>query len=87
VIADKGYDDDKIRAKVREIGAEPVIPYRSNRKKPGVVDMVLYGARHAIENFFSKAKHYRSFASRYDKTTLSYRAVVTIVCILIWVRL
>jgi len=35
VIADKGYDDDKIRAKVREIGAEPVIPYRSNRKKPG----------------------------------------------------
>lgn len=87
VIADKGYDSDEIRTIIRGMGAEPVIPYRSNRKNPGLLDKILYGARHAIENFFSKVKHYRSLASRYDKTSLSYCGMITLACIMTWIRL
>ena len=56
VIADKGYDSDSIRAKILEMEAQPVIPYRSMRRNPGVLDGVFYGARHAIENFFNNVK-------------------------------
>lgn len=87
VIADKGYDDDKIRDKVKELGAESVIPYRSNRKNPRPYDVLIYGARHAVENCFSKLKQFRSLACRFDKTALSYSAMVTIGCILTWARL
>ena len=87
VIADKGYDSDEIRAVIRKLEAEPVIPYRSNRKNAGLLDSILYGARHAIENFFNKVKHYRSIACRYDKTATSYCAMITLACILTWARL
>lgn len=87
VIADKGYDSDKIRTTIEKIGAKPVIPYRSSRKNPGVLDGVLYGARHAVENFFNKIKNYRSIACRYDKTWISYSAMLTIACILTWIKL
>ena len=87
VIADKGYDSDKIRQVVEEMGAEPVIPYRSSRKNPGILDSMLYGARHAIENFFNKIKNYRSVASRYDKTVLSFATMLTLACILTWIKL
>ena len=87
VIADKGYDSNKIRTKINEMDAEAVIPYRSSHKEPGVLDKVLYGARHAVENFFAKLKQFRSAACRYDKTSLSYRGMLTLACILIWARL
>ena len=87
VIADKGYDSDEIRAVIRKLEAEPVIPYRSNRKNAGLLDSILYGARHAIENFFNKVKHYRSIACRYDKTAASYCAMITLACILTWAKL
>lgn len=87
VIADKGYDSKEIRDKIYEMNAEPVIPYRSNRKEKGSFDKHLYNARHAVENFFAKLKHFRSAAFRFDKTSLSCRGMVTLACILIWARL
>ena len=87
VIADKGYDSDELRATITGLDAEPVIPYRSNRNNPGILDGVLYGARHAIENLFAKVKQYRSVACRYDKTTLSYCTMITLACIMTWIRL
>ena len=87
VIADKGYDSDNIREKIIELDAEPVIPYRKSRKEPGCFDKHLYGARHAVENFFAKLKQFRSAAFRYDKTSISFRGMLTLACILIWARL
>jgi transposase len=87
VIADKGYDSDSIREKIKELDAEPVIPYRKNRKESGTFDKYLYGARHDVENFFAKLKQLRSAAFRHDKTSLSFRGMFTLACILIWARL
>jgi len=87
VIADKGYDDNRTRGTIQEMGAEVVIPPRSCRKTPIAYDAYLYRARHAVENLFAKLKHFRSLATRYDKLTRNYAAMVAIACVVIWLRL
>lgn len=87
-IADKGYDSDKVREYIRERGKTPVIPRRSNSKKenPGF-DTHVYKARHLVENLFARIKHYRGVATRFDKLARNYRAVISIVFSLIWIKL
>ena len=87
ILADKGYDADRIIECIREMGAQAVIPAKSNRKVPRWYDAHLYMGRHAIENAFAKLKQYRSLATRYDKTMRNFAAMVAIACILTWLRL
>jgi transposase len=87
VLGDKGYDDNRTRACIQDLGAEAVIPPRSCRKMPIEYDVFRYRARHAVENLFCKLKRFRSVATRYDKTTRNYAAMVAIACLVIWLRL
>ena len=87
VLADKAYDSDDTRQIILDNDSEPVIPPRKNRKKKIKYDKHIYKARHAIENLFSKIKHFRCLATRYDKTKTIYLATVTLACIVIWARL
>ena len=69
LLADRGYDADKrIINQLAAAEIEPVIPPKSNRKHQRDYDRALYRARHLVENFFAKLKHYRAIATRYDKT-------------------
>jgi transposase len=43
VVADRGYDSDSLREKVRSQGAEPVIPPRNSRKEKRPYDEHCYG--------------------------------------------
>jgi transposase len=86
-LADKGYDSDAIREAIESKGAVPVIPSRSNRKEPRPYDKHIYRARHLVENLFAKIKQYRSLATRYDKTSRNYAAMVALACIITWLRL
>ena len=86
VLADKGYDSDDIRRQILKQQAVPVIPPRSNRKEPIDYDKHLYKARHLIENFFSKIKHFRRVFSRFDKTPLSYLSFIQLATAIIWLR-
>ena len=86
VLADKGYDSDDIRRQILKQQAVPVIPPRSNRKEPIDYDKHLYKARHLIENFFSKIKHFRRVFSRFDKTPLSYLSFIQLAAAIIWLR-
>ena len=82
VIADKGYDANSFRKVLRESGACPVIPGRSNRKKTIFYDKVRYRDRHLVENAFCRLKDFRRIATRYDKLAqnfLSAAAIATIV--------
>ena len=67
VVADKGYDADALRRAVREAGAVPVIPGRSNRKRAVRYDRERYRGRHLIENAFCRLKDFRRAATHYDK--------------------
>lgn len=56
VLAGKGYDSDAILACIESMGAEAVIPPKSNRTVQRTYDSHLYKARLAIENLFAKLK-------------------------------
>jgi len=76
LIGDKAFDADWLLKEIRERGAIPVIPARSNRTVSREIDQTMYGWRHQVENFFAKLKEYRAIATRYCKTATSFRATV-----------
>ena len=80
VLADKGYDTDAIVEHVETMGAVAVIPPKSNRKQQREYDKNLYKQRNRIERCFSRLKHFRRFATRYEKLKTNFQALVTIAC-------
>ena len=56
VIADKGYESNRLLAFIRDQGAEAVIPPKSNRRDPWEYDRELYRERNLIERAFNKLK-------------------------------
>ena len=86
VIADKGYDADHLHQTIRDAGAEPVIPARSNRRTPRDHDRVLYRERNLSERFFNKLKQFRRVATRYDKLRANYEGFVQLAAIAILLR-
>ncbi len=85
VIADKGYDSEAIRNKVRERNSSPVIPRKQNSKTGnGDIDWCLYKYRHLVENAFARLKHFRSIATRYDKLKLQFESMLALACAMIW---
>lgn len=87
VLADKGYDaDERVIEPLRAAGKEIVIPPKRNRKEPRLYDKELYKARHLIENFFCKLKHFRAIATRYDKTARNFLSAIYLVASTIWLN-
>jgi transposase len=67
VVGDKGFDGQPQRDAIRAIGAEPVIPAKSNRVDPEPLDTTAYRERNRVERLFAKMKEFRRVATRYDK--------------------
>jgi transposase len=86
VIADKGYDADAIRMCIRDQGAIPNIPNRSNRKTKYRWTKAIYRERNHVERFFNKPKQFRHIATRYDKLGANFFAFVKLACVRIWLR-
>jgi len=62
--ADKGYDADALRKRLRQCAILPAIPGRANRKRPIRHDEMRYKSRHLIENAFCRLKDFRRVATR-----------------------
>ena len=86
VLGDKGYDSDEIVGQIAAMGAQAVIPPRSNRKTPRDCDFALYAERHRIECFFNKLKHYRGIATRYCKRARNFLSLIYLAAAVIWMR-
>ncbi len=85
IIADKGYDSETIRDKVRERLSIPVIPRKKNSKTGNAdIDWCLYKYRHLVENAFARLKHFRSIATRYDKLKIHFESMLALACVMIW---
>jgi transposase len=87
LIADKGYDAQKVLELAGEKSMEPVIPPRKNRTQPRAYDAHLYRMRHLVETMFLRLKEWRGIATRYAKNTASYLAAVQIRCLFYWLRI
>jgi len=86
VIADKGYDADRVRLCIRAQGAIPNIPNRSNRKTRYRWKKSIYRQRNLVERFFNKLKNFRRIATRYDKLGATFFAFVQLASVRIWLR-
>ena len=78
LLGDKGYDADRLRRALREIGTTPVIPGRRNRKRAIRYDRQRYKDRHLIENAFCRIKDFRRVATRYDKLAANFLSGVAL---------
>lgn len=88
LINDKGYDSEPFRDSVRKKGLIPMIPRRKNSKRPDLdFDKDLYKERSIMENLFCKLKHFRSVSSRYEKLKRNFVSIVSIGCVMIWLRI
>jgi transposase len=86
VLADKAYDADRIRELIQDQDATPNIPPKSNRRWKPCFSKRLYRERNLIERFFSKLKHFRRVATRYDKLATNFLAMVQLASIRLWLR-
>ena len=76
MLADKAYDSNALRAAIAGMSANAVIP--SNRCRRVVIphDPIAYKHRNCIERCFSRLKHLRRFATRYDRRTIHFHGFV-----------
>ena len=86
VIADKAYDSFALRQTIEVIGAAPVIPSLSTRKHQPGYDKTLYKHRNRIERCFNKLKHFRRFATRFDRLARNFLAFIHLASAMIWMR-
>ena len=87
LIADKGYDSEKIRILARKQNIVPIIPMKSNSKRENQeFDRYLYQLRHLVENAFARLKHFRAIATRFDKLARNYQSMIYIACMFIWCK-
>lgn len=78
LLADKGYDSDAFRTALRDMGIEPCIPGRKNRKEPVPFDKALYKKRHVIENMFATLKDWRGLFVRYERSAWAFMATLVL---------
>ena len=86
LIADAAYDSNRLRDRLAGIGARAVIRPIPRRTAPPPLDRDAYRRRNRIERFFSKLKHYRAIATRYEKHDANFLALVKLAATRIWLR-
>ena len=86
LLGDKGYDADAILADLKDRGVAAIIPAKRNRKVQPIIDGHLYALRNLVERCFSKLKHSRRMATRYDKTADSYIGFILVASARLWIR-
>jgi transposase len=95
VLADKGYSSKAIRTYLRQRGIRATIPERRDQRanrarrgtkggRPPAFDKAAYRRRNVVERCFQRLKQFRAIATRYDKTALSYQAMIDLATLTLW---
>lgn len=86
VLADKAYDSNALRAIIVGMGAQAVIPSNRTRKIAIPHDADAYKLRNRIERCFNRLKHFRRFATRYERRTIHFTGFAHLAAAMIWLR-
>lgn len=86
LLADKAFDNNKLRENPRNRGAQAVIPSKAGRKEIIPHDAEMYRWRHLVENYFSKIRDFCAVTTRYDKTDESFSATINLAATIIALR-
>ena len=86
VLAGKAYDSNALRALIAGLNAQAVIPSNRSRKVIIPHDAIAYKHRNRIERCFNRLKHFRRFATRYDRRTTHFTGFTHLAATMIWLR-
>ena len=86
VLADKAYDSNDLRSQIAGMHAEAVIPSKRNRKFAIPHDASIYKHRNQIERCSGRLKHFRRFATRYDRRTIHFNGFIHLAAVMNWLR-
>ncbi len=86
ILADKAYDSNDLRDLIAGTKTKAVIPSKRNRKVFIPHDEAAYKHRNQIERCFGRLKHFRRFATRYDRRTVHFTGFVHLAAAMIWLR-
>jgi transposase len=81
VVADKAYNSGKVHRYLRQRRIGIVIPRQRHREE---FDEHLYMERNRIERLINRLKQFRRVATRYEKQSANYFAILTLAAIVIW---
>ena len=84
--ADRAYDSDALRQDVASQGAWANIKPMPGRVRIPAFSAFLYRYRNLVERFFSKLKHFRAIATRFEKHDANYVALIKLASARIWMR-
>ena len=89
LIADKAYDSDPLRHRLKQRGIELIVPHRANRKRPATQDgrsLRRYKRRWKVERSFAWMHNYRRLVVRWEQRASMYLAFIHVACVLITLR-
>jgi transposase len=86
VVGDKGFDDDKLRQELRNLGHEPCFPSRGNRKHKSAYNKALYRQRYKVENYFCRLKRWGCTATRRDKLARNFLSLLNFASVIDWMQ-
>ena len=89
VIADKAYDSDPLRKRLRQRGIELICPHKKNRVRRATQDgraLRRYRRRWIVERTIGWLGNFRRLVVRYDRSLRIYRAFFHIACFMIVLR-
>ncbi|MDW8399239.1 MAG: transposase, partial [Acetobacteraceae bacterium] len=86
VVADRGYDYNEVRQRIRAAGGRDHVPTTRQTRKQITVAPALYRQRNLIERCFNRLKHFRRPATRFDKLARNDLTTAALAAIRFWTR-
>jgi transposase len=86
IIADKGYDCDALRLRLKARRIELICPHRKNRRRPKLQDgrkLRRDKRRWTVERTFAWLGNFRRLVARWERKPEMYRAFLHVACLLI----
>jgi transposase len=84
VVADKGYNSERIRELLNGKQVKPVIPVRSDQDKDESFDQEMSRDRNLVERLINRLKQWRRIATRYEKRAVNYGGMLTLAAMILW---
>ena len=76
LVMDRAYEGDATRRVALELGYQPVVPPRSNRREPHDYDREVYRRRNEVERFFCRLKRFHRIDTRCDQLDIIFLTAI-----------
>ena len=89
LVADRGYDSNKLRAALVRRGIEPIIPARRNNHQATHQDgrkLRRYRHRWIVERTFAWLGHFRRLVVRYERLVTTYSGFFHLACAMLTLK-